>query len=206
MERSLRMNMRLLCSGALALIFITGCACKQEMGAMHAADKPVAAMTSSESVAQTPDSEEKSVVRSMKALKAVEVNPANQIKAANETKGANKRPLVRTAHKVSGEGRIHSEPPAPKTDLAILTKRLKNTDAIGVFTKLAIRSDIMDLKEEIESYRQKAVLQAKLKDARAKFDGLLLKIVALLEADPDLSSDLYSARESIWKSLLGVKV
>ena len=199
------MNMRLLCSGGLALIFITGCACNQKMGAMHAEDKPVAAMTSSESVAQTPNFEGKSAVRSMKALKAGEVKPANEIKATNETKGANKRPLVRAAHKVSGEGRIQSESPASKIDLAMLTKRLKNTDAIGVFTKLAIRSDIMDLKDEIESYRQKAVLQAKLKDARAKFDGLLMKIVALLEADPDLSSDLYSARESIWKSLLGVK-
>lgn len=93
----------------------------------------------------------------------------------------------------------------PNVTLKILTERLKHTDAIGVFTKLAIRSDIMDLKNDIQTYKQKSELQSKLKDIRARFDGLLMKIMALLDGDPDLSHDLYAARESIWKSLLGVK-
>jgi len=86
-----------------------------------------------------------------------------------------------------------------------LKERLKNTDAIGFFTKLAIRNDIVDLMDEIKQYRKKSMLKAKMKEIRASFDGLLLKIIALLEEDPNLSRDLYVGRESIWESLLEVK-
>jgi len=87
-----------------------------------------------------------------------------------------------------------------------LKERLKDTDAIGFFTKLAIRNDIVDLMGKIKQYRKKSMLKAKMKEIRASFDGLLLKIIALLEEDPNLSRDLYVGRESIWESLLEVKV
>lgn len=90
-------------------------------------------------------------------------------------------------------------------DMDMLVERLKQTRAIGFFTKLAIRNDVMDLIELVGNYRKKSVLGAKLDDVRARFDGLVLKIVALLEEDPDLSRDIYLARETIWKSLLEVK-
>jgi len=91
-------------------------------------------------------------------------------------------------------------------DIESLKSRLKETDAIGVFTKLAIRSDILDLVDEINRHRKKNRLASKIAEMRASFDGLLLKMVALLERDPALSRDLYVSRESIWKSLLEVKV
>jgi len=91
-------------------------------------------------------------------------------------------------------------------DFKVLKERLKKTDAIGFFTKLAIRNDIVDLMDKIKQYRNKSMLKAKMKEIRASFDGLLLKIVALLEEDPNLSRDLYVGRESIWESLLEVKV
>jgi len=91
-------------------------------------------------------------------------------------------------------------------DIEGLKTRLQETDAIGVFTKLAIRSDILDLVAEINRHRKKNRLEQKITEMRASFDGLLLKMVALLERDPDLSRDLYVSRESIWKSLLEVKV
>ena len=91
-------------------------------------------------------------------------------------------------------------------DIETLKTRLKETDAIGVFTKLAIRGDILDLVDQIKRYRKQAKLEAKLAEVRASFDGLLLKMVALLEEDPSLSRDLYVSRESIWKSILEVKV
>ncbi len=90
-------------------------------------------------------------------------------------------------------------------DIDTLKTRLKETDAIGVFTKLAIRSDIVGLVEEINRYRKQSKLELKKAEVRANFDGLLLKIVTLLEGDPVLSRDLYVSRESIWKSLLEVK-
>lgn len=90
-------------------------------------------------------------------------------------------------------------------DFETLKTRLKHTDAIGFFTKIAIRNDIIDLLDEIRRYRTQRTLQAHISQIRASFDGLLLKIVALLEDDPELSRDLYVGRESIWKSLLEVK-
>ncbi|MDQ6983016.1 MAG: hypothetical protein Q9M08_08465 [Mariprofundus sp.] len=86
-----------------------------------------------------------------------------------------------------------------------LKERLKNTDAIGFFTKLAIRNDIVDLMDNIKKYRKQLMLKDKMTEIRASFDGLLLKIIALLEEDPNLSRDLYVGRESIWESLLEVK-
>ena len=90
-------------------------------------------------------------------------------------------------------------------DVDRLEKRLKDSDAIGFFTKIAIRNDIVDLVDQINHYRKKSLLNEKMAELRSSFDGLLLKIVALLEDDPSLSHDLYVSRESIWKSLLEVK-
>jgi hypothetical protein len=90
-------------------------------------------------------------------------------------------------------------------DMEILTSRLKKTKAIGLFTKLAIRSDVTDLMDEVKRYRKKSMLVTKMKEVRESFEGLLLKIVALLEDDTELSRDLYVGRESNLKSLMEVK-
>lgn len=100
----------------------------------------------------------------------------------------------------------HHKEAIAAVDIEVLTERLKNSDAIGMFTKLAIRNDIVDIIDQIEEYREKELLNEKIGEIRASFDGLLLKIVALLEEDPVLSRDLYVSRESIWNSLLEVKV
>ncbi len=106
----------------------------------------------------------------------------------------------------------HIQKPVSKTkqklapvDFKVLKERLKSTDAIGFFTKLAIRNDIIDLMDKIKKYRKESLLKAKMKEIRSSFDGLLLKIIALLRDDPILSRDLYVGRESIWESLLEVK-
>jgi len=85
-----------------------------------------------------------------------------------------------------------------------LIERLKKTDALGVFTKLAIRSDALDLMDMVKVYN-KHKASFSLKELRARFDGLVLKVLALLDDDPKLSRDIYLARERIWKSLLEVK-
>jgi len=90
-------------------------------------------------------------------------------------------------------------------DIKGLKKRLSSTSAIGFFSKLAIRNDLVDLMKNIKKYRRKSILDDKIDELRANFDGLLLKIVALLDEDPDLSRDLYVGREMIWQSLLEVK-
>lgn len=124
--------------------------------------------------------------------------------AGNDRERSNQPPHSAKSGGYSGQVEKAADKKTADINLETLTERLKETPAIGVFTKLAIHSDIIDLKDEIKTYKRKSVLQSKIESVRAKFDGLLMKIIALLEADPDLSRDLYTARESIWKSLLGV--
>lgn len=93
----------------------------------------------------------------------------------------------------------------PEIGMEELVERLKKTEAIGVFTKLAIRSDVLDFKESIDTYRKKGELEKYVGHLRDHFDGLLLKILALLERDPPLSRDIQHARESIWRSFLEAK-
>jgi len=95
--------------------------------------------------------------------------------------------------------------PGHIADVEALKDRLKNTRAIGIFTKLAIRSDIMDLVTEIAMYRKQSLLPERMPQVRSSFEGLILKIMALLEGDPALSRDLYTNRELLWKNLLEVK-
>ncbi len=90
----------------------------------------------------------------------------------------------------------HPTQTTPKVDLDQLITRLKQTSAIGFFTKIALRADVMQLQEKITAKR------APLPELRHQFDGLVLKILALLDDDPALARDIYRAREAIWLSLL----
>jgi len=118
--------------------------------------------------------------------------------------------LRQTKQKVKQKEKQIAAPEKPQVkvtnvDFKVLKERLKDTDAIGFFTKLAIRNNIVDLMDKIKRYRKKSLLKVKIKEIRSSFDGLLLKIIALLDEDPKLSRDLYVGRESIWESLLEVK-
>jgi len=93
----------------------------------------------------------------------------------------------------------------PELGLEQLVERLKKTEAIGFFTKLAIRSDVLDFQQSVESYRKKKTFNEHTKILRDRFNGLLLKILALLDRDPVLSRDIHRARDSIWISLVEVK-
>jgi len=93
------------------------------------------------------------------------------------------------------------QPVVKNFDMHVLIERLKKTDAIGMFTKLALRSDALDMMDMIMAYN-KHMARYSLKELRARFDGLLLKVMALLNDDPKLARDISLAREDIWKSLL----
>jgi len=86
-----------------------------------------------------------------------------------------------------------------------LVERLKASKAIGFFTKLAIRSDVLNFQAEVIKMRKKKLLKVQMPNIKASFNGLLLKIMALLENDPDLSKKIYLARHSILQSLLEVQ-
>ena len=94
-------------------------------------------------------------------------------------------------------------PPAPKPaaaplDLTTLEKRLKETNAIGVFTKLTLKNQVDALLEQFRGYYQGRV-KTTLVQLRQPYDQLLLKVLSLLQdADPPLAHDIAVSREAIW--------
>ena len=87
--------------------------------------------------------------------------------------------------------------PAPM-DLTLLEKRLKETPAIGVFTKLTLKNQVDDLLDQFKAYyqgRAKTTLAA----LRQPYDQLILKVLSLLQdSDPPLARAITESREAIW--------
>ncbi len=92
-----------------------------------------------------------------------------------------------------------AKPPAASTlDLKSLETRLKETHAIGVFTKLALKNQVDALLDQFRAFYQ-GQLKVTLPQLRRSYDLLVLKVLALLQdADPPLASAIASSRESIW--------
>jgi hypothetical protein len=86
----------------------------------------------------------------------------------------------------------------PPLDLKSLETRLRETKAIGVFTKLTVKNQVDDLLERFREF-YKGRLKTTLAELRRAYDMLVLKVLALLQdADPPLASALAASRESIW--------
>lgn len=91
-----------------------------------------------------------------------------------------------------------STPSAPALDLGALEQRLKETRAIGLFTKLSLKNQVDDLLNQFRAFhgRQGATSLAEL---RQRYDLLLLKVLSLLQdGDPALAAAISSSREALW--------
>ena len=122
---------------------------------------------------------------------------------------SNKKAVVKRGSSpqlTAGVGAATTKQGSVGVSMEVLKQRLKNSNAIGMFSKLEIRSDIVGLADDIHRYRTQGVLESRLGEVRNDFDGLIVKIVKMLEADPVLSRDIYAGRESIWSSLMHVDV
>lgn len=83
-------------------------------------------------------------------------------------------------------------------DLKSLEARLRETQAISVFTKLALKNQIEDLLERFRAFHQ-GRLHTSWMELRQSFDMLMMKTLALLQdADASLAGALASSRESLW--------
>lgn len=87
---------------------------------------------------------------------------------------------------------------AAPLDLNSLETRLKNTQAIGVLTKLTLKNQVDDLLNQFRAFYQ-GKLKTTLADLRRPYDLLILKVLSLLQdKDPPLAADLAASREAIW--------
>jgi hypothetical protein len=91
------------------------------------------------------------------------------------------------------------EPPtSPELDLAGLEQRLRETRAIGVFTKLSLKNQVDDLLNQFRGFYQ-GQIKIQLAELRERYELLLLKVLSLLQdADQELAQAITASREAIW--------
>lgn len=86
----------------------------------------------------------------------------------------------------------------PPLDVAALKERLRETNAIGMFTKLALKNQVDDLLQQFRAQHlngQKTNVAA----LRQAYDMLVLKVLALIQdSDPSLARTIAGSREAIW--------
>jgi hypothetical protein len=87
-------------------------------------------------------------------------------------------------------------------DLTSLEKRLRQSKAIGVFTKLALKNQVDDLLDQFRAFHD-GKGDATIAELRESYDLLLLKVLSLLQdKDAKLARDLVASREAIWSVLV----
>jgi len=85
----------------------------------------------------------------------------------------------------------------PTDQLASLEQRLRDTKAIGVFTKISLKNQVDDLLAQFRAFHQEET--GALTELREKYNLLLLKVLSLLQtSDPMLAQAVAASREAIW--------
>jgi hypothetical protein len=94
-----------------------------------------------------------------------------------------------------------AKPATPPLDLSSLEARLRETRAIGTFTKLAIKNEVDDLLDKFRAYyegRQRTTLA----ELRQPYETLIMKVLSLLQdGDPSLARAIAESREALWAIL-----
>jgi len=89
----------------------------------------------------------------------------------------------------------------PALDLKSLEKRLRETTAIGVFTKLSLKNQVDDLLDQFRAFHQ-GKGGTNLAELRQSYDLLIMKVLSLLQdSDAALARDIVTSREAIWSLL-----
>ena len=92
-------------------------------------------------------------------------------------------------------------PPATEAaplNLNALIQQLRDTRAIGIFTKLSLKNQVDDLLSEFRTFYQ-GESQLTLTQLRQDYEVLLLKVVSVLQdGDPSLAQQVNASREAIW--------
>jgi hypothetical protein len=146
------------------------------------------------------------------------VNPASRSSSAKARSSGDTRPgkvagaaAAETRQSVSSPAPLPPSSPAPAPasrpnasptlNLADLEQRLRETRAIGVFTKLSLKNQVDDL---LNAFRElyRGPDKHPSAELRQRYDLLLLKVLTLLQdGDPPLAAAISSSREAIWSIL-----
>ena len=111
-------------------------------------------------------------------------------------------PVVKTPAPIAEAPKSNTPPGTDVTlDLNGLKTQLKETNAIGLFTKIALKNQVDDLLDQFRTYYQ-GKSKTNMMELRRSYDLLLLKVLSLLQnKDEKLASAIVSSREAIWDLL-----
>jgi hypothetical protein len=128
---------------------------------------------------------------------AVSPPPASQAAPAKPPAAVATAPAP-TASIPKAAAPVPAKPPAPALDLASLETRLRETKAIGVFTKISLKNQVDDLLVKFRAYHKRQA-NTTIAELRQSYDLLLLKVLSLLQdSDPSLARDIVQSRAAIW--------
>ena len=96
-------------------------------------------------------------------------------------------------------------PAAAPLDLKELKQELKDTKAIGIFSKITLKNQMDDLLGRLRKYHQ-GQANPPLTDLRRSYELLVMKLMSLVQDDDKkLASDIAASREAIWALLADPK-
>ena len=166
--------------GLLLLLLTAGCASVERKPPTGA---PPAEAVAVEPSATRPAEESVAKVESQAAKTPAKVPAEQPGKKAGATPSSGKKEV------------------SPPLDLTALETRLKETKAIGVFTKITLKNQVDDLLDQFRAYYQGRA-KTTLAELRQPYDRLLLKVLSLLQDDdPELARAIVASREAIWDIL-----
>ena len=120
--------------------------------------------------------------------------PAPAVKAST--------PAAPAAKAASPSAGAAAGPAAPKAlDLKSLEKRLKDTNAIGLMTKLSLKNQLDDLVAKFRAFHD-GRRPPTLTELRPGFELMLMKVLSLVQdQDSALANDINAARGAMWEVL-----
>ena len=167
-------------------------------GAPAAATPDVAAGQSTASSAQAPAGAPSKAPRQPAKGSTSERSGNGNPKPSTQQNSRNAPAAAAGAGAGSSNTSRASTSPTPTLDLASLEERLKDTRAIGMFTKLSLKNQVDDLLGQLRAFHAKRTTTP-LSELRQRYDLLLLKLLSLLQdGDPSLAAAISSSREAIW--------
>jgi hypothetical protein len=152
--------------------------------------KPSEPVARAEPAPPTAPVAEQSAARSEAPVGRVPAKPASVPVQQAKKEGAQPPPKEAPRESVT--------PKEPPLDLASLETRLKETKAIGVMTKIALKNQVDDLLNQFRAFYA-GKLKTTLAELRRPYDLLVLKVLSLLQdGDPSLAAAIVASREAIW--------
>lgn len=101
----------------------------------------------------------------------------------------------------NGDPADAGQAPERPLDVATLKLRLRETTSIGVFAKLALRSEMSELMQQLRWHHQ-GNKQTSFAELRLLYDQFVLKVLSLIrDGDPPLARAIARSQESIWSVL-----